>query len=142
MEIEADADPEIIDRLRTVFELDPWQVFPVNGPVNLSRLFNIYEQVERPDLKYRSFSPRELRLTAKSQDLFEELRGTMCCFTIPTIPMTPLFRSSKSAAEDEHVLSIKQTLYRTNEHSLIVPSLIDAAAAQGSDGGGRTEGPI
>ena len=32
MEIEADADPEIIERLRTVFELDPWQVFPVNGP--------------------------------------------------------------------------------------------------------------
>ena len=75
MEIEADADPEIIDRLRTVFELDPWQVFPVNGPVNLLRLFNVYEQVKRPDLKDRSFSPRELRLTAKSKDLFEELRG-------------------------------------------------------------------
>jgi len=33
----------------------------------------------------------------------------------------------ESAAEDEHVLSIKQNAYRTNEHSLIVPSLIDAA---------------
>ncbi len=75
MEIEADADPEIIERLRTVFELDPWQVFPVNGPVNLVRLFNIYEQVKRADLKYRSFSPRELRLTSKSKDLFEELRA-------------------------------------------------------------------
>ncbi|MGA2856257.1 MAG: RNA degradosome polyphosphate kinase, partial [Candidatus Sulfotelmatobacter sp.] len=53
LEIEADADPEIIDRLRSVFEIDAWQVFPVNGPVNLSRLFNIYEQVRRPDLKYR-----------------------------------------------------------------------------------------
>src|SRR5438270_13153674 len=72
LEIEADADPEIIDRLRTVFELDPWQVFPVNGPVNLSRLFNIYEQVQRPDLKYRVFAPRELRLTPQSRDLFEE----------------------------------------------------------------------
>ena len=67
MEIEADADPEIIERLRTVFELDPWQVFPVNGPVNLSRLFNVYEQVKRPDLKFKTFIPRELRLTAKSQ---------------------------------------------------------------------------
>src|SRR5436305_5784706 len=72
MEVEADADPEIIERLRTVFELDPWQVFPVNGPVNLVRLFNVYEQVQRPDLKYRTFAPRELRLTAKSRDLFEE----------------------------------------------------------------------
>src|SRR3989449_7169553 len=39
LEIEADADPEIIERLRTVFELEAWQVFPVKGPVNLSRLF-------------------------------------------------------------------------------------------------------
>ena len=38
LEIEADADPEIIERLRTNFELEPWQVFSVNGAVNLSRL--------------------------------------------------------------------------------------------------------
>src|SRR5437868_10600954 len=51
LEIESDADPEIIERLRTNFELQPWQVFPVHGPVNLSRLFNIYEQTSHPDLK-------------------------------------------------------------------------------------------
>ena len=59
MEIESAADPEIIDRLRTVFELEPWQIFPVDGPVNLSRLFNVYEQADRPDLKFRAFcAPR------------------------------------------------------------------------------------
>ncbi|HEY6767910.1 MAG TPA: polyphosphate kinase 1 [Candidatus Sulfotelmatobacter sp.] len=127
MEIEAEADPEIIDRLRTVFELDPWQVFPVNGPVNLSRLFNVYEQVERPDLKYRSFSPRELRLTAKSKDLFEELRRHDILLHHPFDSYDAVISFIESAAEDDNVLSIKQTLYRTNEHSLIVPSLIDAA---------------
>ena len=128
MEIEADADPEIIDRLRTVFELDPWQVFPVNGPVNLSRLFNVYEQVERPDLKYRSFAPRELRLTAKSQNLFEELRRHDVLLHHPYDSYDAVVSFIESAAEDEHVLSIKQTLYRTSEHSLIVPSLMDAAS--------------
>jgi len=88
MEIEADADPEIIDRLRTVFELDPWQVFPVNGPVNLSRLFNVYEQTPRPDLKYRPFAPRELRLTAKSQNLSRNCAGMTSCCTIPSTLMT------------------------------------------------------
>src|SRR5271169_109396 len=128
MEIEADADPEIIDRLRTVFELDPWQVFPVNGPVNLSRLFNVYEQVNRPDLKYRAFSPRELRLTSKSKDLFEELRGHDILLHHPFDSYDAVISFIESAAEDEKVLSIKQTLYRTSEHSLIVPSLIDAAS--------------
>jgi len=128
MEIEADADPEIIDRLRTVFEIDPWQVFPVNGPVNLSRLFNVYEQVKRPDLKYRNFSPRELRLTSKSKDLFEELRGHDILLHHPYDSYDAVVSFIESAAQDEKVLSIKQTLYRTSEHSLIVPSLIEAAS--------------
>ncbi len=128
LEIEADADPEIIERLRTVFELDPWQVFPVNGPVNLLRLFNVYEQVERPDLKYKPFAARELRLTSKSKDLFEELRNHDILLHHPFDSYDAVVSFIESAAEDDHVLSMKQTLYRTSEHSLIVPSLIDAAS--------------
>jgi polyphosphate kinase len=128
MEIESQADPEIIERLRTVFELDPWQVFPVNGPVNLSRLFNVSDQVERPDLKFRPFVPRELRLTAKSHDLFEELRRHDILLHHPYDSYDAVISFVQAAAEDERVLSIKQTLYRTSEHSLIVPALMAAAA--------------
>ncbi len=128
MEIESGADPEIIERLRTVFELDPWQVFSVPGPVNLSRLFNIYEQANRPELKFRVFAPRELRLTAKSKDLFEELRRHDILLHHPYDSYDAVVAFIKSAADDERVLSIKQTLYRTSEHSLIVPALITAAA--------------
>jgi polyphosphate kinase len=128
MEIESDADPEIIERLRTVFELDRWQVFPVNGAVNLSRLFNIYDQAARPELKFRTFVPRELRLTAKSHDLFEELRRHDILLHHPYDSYDSVVSFMQSAAEDERVLSIKQTLYRTSEHSLIVPALISAAA--------------
>src|SRR6202048_273454 len=127
LEIEADADPEIIERLRTNFELEPWQVFSVNGPVNLSRLFNIYEQTAHPDLKFKPFSPRELRLTAKSQDLFEELRRHDVLLHHPFDSYDAVVSFIEAAAQDSRVLSIKQTLYRTNEHSLIVPALISAA---------------
>jgi polyphosphate kinase len=127
LEIEADADPDIIERLRTNFELEPWQVFSVHGPVNLSRLFNIYDQTERPELKFKTFVPRELRLTAKSQDLFEELRRHDILLHHPYDCYDAVVSFIESAAKDPRVLSIKQTLYRTNEHSLIVPSLIEAA---------------
>jgi polyphosphate kinase len=128
MEIESGADPEIIERLGTVFELDPWQIFPVNGPVNLSRLFNIYDAAARPELKFHSFVPRELRLTAKSHDLFEELRRHDILLHHPYDSYDSVLSFIQSAAEDERVLSIKQTLYRTSEHSLIVQALMTAAA--------------
>jgi len=128
MEIEAQADPEIIERLRIVFELDPWQVFPVDGPVNLSRLFNVYEQASRPDLKYKPFTPRELRLTAKSKDLFEELRRHDVLLHHPFDSYDAVLSFIDSATQDDRVLSIKQTLYRTGEHSQIVPSLMEAAS--------------
>src|SRR5579872_1993038 len=128
LEIESDADPEIIDRLRTNFELDPWQVFSVNGPVNLSRLFNIYEQTEHAELKFKTFIPREMRLTAKSQDLFEELRRHDILLHHPYDSYDAVVSFIEAAAEDPLVLSMKQTLYRTSEHSLIVPALMSAAA--------------
>jgi len=127
LEIESDADPEIIERLRTNFELESWQVFSVNGPVNLSRLFNIYEQTSHPELKYKPFLPRELRLTAKSQDLFEELRRHDVLLHHPFDSYDAVVSFIESAAEDPRVVSMKQTLYRTSEHSLIVPALMSAA---------------
>jgi len=75
LEIQADAAPEIVDRLRGTFELDDWQVFHTDGPVNLSRVMNIYEQTNRAEYKYKSYVPKELNLTGKSADLFEELRS-------------------------------------------------------------------
>ncbi len=127
LEIESEADPEIVERLRKNFEIEPWQVFPVNGPVNLSRLFNIYGQTDRPELKDKPFQPRELRLTAKSQDLFEELRRHDILLHHPYDSYDAVLSFIEAAAEDDRVVSMKQTLYRTSEHSAIVPSLMSAA---------------
>jgi polyphosphate kinase len=63
LEIEASANPEIVESLEANFRLSPWQLFRLDGPVNLSRLFHLYDQTPRPDLKFRSFAPRELALT-------------------------------------------------------------------------------
>jgi polyphosphate kinase len=127
LEIEATADPEIIDRLRTNFELDPWQVFSVDGPVNLSRLFTIYGETNRPELKFRPFTPRELRLTGKTKDLFEELREHDILLHHPYDSYDAVVSFVGAAATDPGVLAVKQTLYRTGDNSPIVQALIAAA---------------
>jgi polyphosphate kinase len=128
LEIEAGANQEIVERLEANFRLSPEQVFRVNGPINLSRLFNLYEQTARPDLKYRPFAPRELNLKPGSSSLFELVRKRNILLHHPYDSYATVVRFIESAAHDPDVLSIKQTLYRTSENSPIVRALIEAAA--------------
>jgi polyphosphate kinase len=128
LEIEAGAGQEIVDRLQSNFRLAPWQVFRVNGPVNLSRLFNLYDQTPRPDLKYRPFVPREMQLKAGASSIFETVRQRNILLHHPYDSYASVVRFIESAAQDPSVLSIKQTLYRTSENSPIVRALIEAAA--------------
>ena len=128
LEIEAGANQEIVDRLQANFRLSPEQVYRVNGPINLSRLFHLYEQTPRPDLKYRAFAPRELNLKPGHASLFELIRKRNVLLHHPYDSYSTVVRFIESAAQDPDVLSIKQTLYRTSENSPIVRALIDAAA--------------
>ncbi len=128
LEIEAGANQEIIDRLEANFALAPWQVFRVNGPINLSRLFHLYEETPRPDLKFKAFVAREVALKPGSSSLFELLRKRDLLLHHPYDSYSTVVGFIESAAGDPSVLSIKQTLYRTSENSPIVRALIDAAA--------------
>jgi polyphosphate kinase len=130
LEIDADAAPEIVERLRTNFELQDFQVFPTDGPVNLSRLFNIYDQADRPDLKFKTFVPREFHLSGKNRDLFEEVRQRDVLLHHPFDSYDAVVSFIECAARDPQVLSIKQTLYRTNENSPIIDALVAAAATK------------
>jgi polyphosphate kinase len=128
LEIEAGANQEIVERLQANFRLAPVQVYRVDGPVNLSRVLNLYELAPRPDLKYRSFTPRELPLKPGATSVFELVRKRNILLHHPYDSYSTVVRFIESAAQDPDVLSIKQTLYRTSENSPIVRALIDAAA--------------
>jgi polyphosphate kinase len=127
LEIEAGADPEIIEKLRINFGLANWQVFEVHGPVNLLRLYNLYEQVPRADLKFRPFIPRELAMKPGAPALFDLVRQRDVLLHHPYDSYSSVVRFIESAARDPDVLSIKQTLYRTSEDSPIIRALMEAA---------------
>ncbi|QNI32229.1 polyphosphate kinase 1 [Alloacidobacterium dinghuense] len=130
LEIERRADAEIIDRLRINFELDELQVYRTDGPVNLSRLMNLYSDAPRPDLKFAPFVPHELRLNRKSADLFDELRHRDILLHHPYDSYDAVVGYIESAAADPNVISIKQTLYRTSSDSPMFRALVDAAQSK------------
>ncbi len=130
LEIEADANGEIVERLQAVFELQDWQVFRTPGVVNLSRLMHLYSDVDRADLKYRAFVAREWTLPKGTRDVFAALRQRDVLLHHPFDSYTGVTHFIEEAAEDPNVLSIKQTLYRTSEESPIIEALVDAAQSK------------
>ena len=130
LEIEHNTDPEIIERLRVNFELDEQQVFRTDGPVNLSRLMNLYGDTARPDLKFAPFTPRELRLSRDSANLFEELRKGDILLHHPFDSYDGVASFIISGAEDPSVKSMRQTLYRTSADSPMFEALIEAAQSK------------
>jgi polyphosphate kinase len=127
LEIEDGADADVVDRLRMNFELEDTQVFPTDGPVNLSRLMNLYTDTPRPDLKFKDFLPRELRLQRRSEDLFDELRHHDLMLHHPFDSYDGVVNFIQLGAQDPRVVSMKQTLYRTSSDSPMFHALTEAA---------------
>lgn len=115
--------------LREHFKLTEHDIYPVNGPVNLSRLDAVYDLVDQTELKYFPFTPNTLRLTNNVR-FFEALRNKGdILLHHPFDSFLPVVDFLRQAAEDSQVLAIKQTLYRTGPDSPIVSALAAAARA-------------
>jgi polyphosphate kinase len=127
LEIEANAHPEIVDRLVSTFELDESLVFRVRGPVNLQRLFHLYEETPRADLKYRAFVPRQVPIGRDADSMFDAIRRQDVLLHHPYDCYDSVVHFLETAARDPRVLSIKQTLYRTNSNSPVARALLEAA---------------
>jgi polyphosphate kinase len=130
MEIESSATEEMIERLQTNFELESWQVFRTDGPVNLSRLMNLYSEVKEPRLKYPAFAAKDFKLSPKSIDIFDELRKHDVMLHHPFDSYKTVEEFIEAGAQDPSVISMKQTLYRTSKDSPIFTALIEAGQSK------------
>ena len=96
-------------------------------PINLARLNDLYELVDRPDLKFAPFKPFVPQPFRSGDDIFSVIRNKDRLLQHPYESFSPVEQFIASAASDENVLAIKLTLYRTSSGSPILKSLKDAA---------------
>jgi polyphosphate kinase len=129
LETGADCPQELIDFLLRQFALEPLDWYSVPGPVNLHRYSAIYDLVQRPELKYPPYTPGLPKGLVAGNDLFEAIRQRDILLHHPFHSFAPVMDLLRQAASDPQVLAIKQTLYRTGDHSPIVEALLAAAHA-------------
>ncbi|WP_085316217.1 polyphosphate kinase 1 [Derxia lacustris] len=113
------------------FSLGSEQVFPVGGPVNLVRLMQVPDLIDRPELKYRPFVPglpEAIRKgEAKQRDLFKIIAKQDVLVHHPYQSFTPVLDFVRQAVNDPNVVAIKQTIYRTGNQSELMELLVQAA---------------
>jgi polyphosphate kinase len=124
LEIAEQCPKPIVRTLLENFDLPENAVYRINGPVNLNRVIQVYDMVQRPDLKFAPFQPRAL---ADSEAMFERVAEGDVLLHHPFDSFAPVLELIKQAAEDPNVLAIKQTLYRAGKDSPIVEQLVQAA---------------
>jgi len=127
LEVADNCTEEISNFLLQQFNLNNQDLYQVNGPVNLNRLLEIHELVDRPDLIYPGFISDLPPRLIKQTNIFESLHNGDILLHHPFQSFVPVIDFLRQAAADPSVLSIKQTLYRTGVDSVIVEALKDAA---------------
>ncbi len=132
LEVDASMSDEVLQVLCRELELPESGVVTVDGPLDLSGLWQVVA-LDRPDLLDEPWLPQTQPALAGTDelpaDIFRVLRGGDVLVHHPYDSFTTSVEAFvRQAAADPNVLAIKQTIYRTaGAESSIVRSLVDAA---------------
>ncbi|MGC4818968.1 RNA degradosome polyphosphate kinase [Micromonospora sp. DT63] len=133
LEVAASISDHMLELLVRELDMDDQDVLRVPGLLDLSALWQVYGEADRPDLKDPPFVPATHPRLAEGEvprSVFSTLRDGDILVHHPYHSFaTSVQRFIEQAAADPNVLAIKQTLYRTSGDSPIVDALVDAAAA-------------
>ncbi len=127
LEVEHDCPPHVVERLVEIFNLEDEDVFRIDGPLNFVRLMPLALQIDRPELRFKRFTPNTVVSLEAESDIFFHIRKGDILLHHPYDSFQTVVDFLAQAAEDPHVLAIKQTLYRTSSDSPLVQALMEAA---------------
>ncbi len=126
LEVSAGCSDFLANMLLEQFELPQQALYRVPGPVNLVRLTQAIDLLDRPDLcfpAYRGSYPQQI---APGQSFFEQLKKGDILIHQPFESFDGVLDFLREAVHDPQVLAIKQTIYRTGADSELMDLLREA----------------
>jgi polyphosphate kinase len=127
LEIDADAPAEFEQFLAGALDLDTPDVYRIPGLLDPTGLFQVYGLPGFPNLRDPQFVPQQVPEIAQSSSPWAAIRARDILTHHPYESFGHVVDFIEAAANDERVLAIKQTLYRTSSDSPVVRALQRAA---------------
>ena len=130
VEVSSSASRAMLDQLTSGLDVEPDQVYEIEGPLDLSELLELC-RLDRPDLKdepWPPVTPPRLSRAKSSARFFEEIARADLLTQVPYESFRTTFEAfAAAAARDPDVIALKTTVYRTSDDSALVSALIDCA---------------
>ncbi|MBU2102982.1 MAG: polyphosphate kinase 1 [Candidatus Omnitrophota bacterium] len=126
LEAEKAFDRGLLDSLCQAIEFPRDEVVNIEGDLDLTYLFDLISQVNKPELMYPAYIPAKIEY----ENIFDKIKEGDFIVHLPYQSFQPTADFIREAACDQGVLAIKMTLYRTDEDSIIIQALKDAAKSK------------
>ncbi len=128
MEVMKGGNRKLLNMLQEGMQVEDEALIEVDGPLDLR--FFMRQLCDLPGFDPLRFAPYEPRINGRllaRESIFRTIRGGDLFFHHPYDSFDPVVRFLSEAANDPHVLAIKQTLYRVSSHSPMIDALARAA---------------
>ena len=125
LEIKSGTPSDMYRFLVGKLQLSPYQVYKSRIPLGFSDFLKLYD-VDRPDLKYEPFNPKQPFPFVDGASVFPVIRESDKFVFHPYDSFGPVLDFIRQASTDKKVLAIKQTLYRVGRNSPVVKALMEA----------------
>ncbi len=126
LEVSADCSEHLSKFLLQQFDLPEQALYRVQGPVNLARLTQLIDLVNRPALLFPAFQASWPQQLVQGQSFFERLQQGDVLVHQPFESFDAVLAFLREAVHDPAVLAIKQTIYRTGPDSELMALLREA----------------
>jgi polyphosphate kinase len=126
LEVSAGCSEYLSDFLLKQFDLPAKALYRVAGPVNLVRLTQLIDLVDRPDLCFMPYRASDPVQMVEGQSIFEQLKQGDIFIHQPFESFDGVLAFLREAVDDPSVLAIKQTIYRTGPDSELMDLLREA----------------
>jgi len=126
LEVSSGCSEHLSHFLLKQFDLPAMSLYRVSGPVNLVRLTQMIDLLDRPDLcfaPYKACFPQQMDLAS---NIFDQLKHGDLVFHQPFESFDGVLAFLRAAVNDPDVLAIKQTIYRAGTDSAMMDLLREA----------------
>ena len=129
LETDCRVSPDMRLFLKTVADVEEADIYEIDGPVDLTGLFEIATLPEYDRLRFPEASPQPVweLLPYRKEELWSVVKKHNIMMHHPYETFAAVDDFIYLAAEDPDVLAIKQTLYRVGTQSAIIDALAAAA---------------